>query len=208
LLEGFMSAEVPPSPQFGEPCPIKASPDTLALLAGRRSTSAALLQAPGPDAGEIDKLIRLSARVPDHGKLAPWRFVVLEGAAKARLVEALKPLADKEPNPEKAVAALAKLSVPPVSVLVAAKPPSPRMPAWEQELSAGAVCMTMLIAAEAMGYGANWITDWYSYQPEARALMGLEEGERVAGFIHLGTPAEPPLERDRPDLNTLVSRPA
>lgn len=202
-----MSAEVPSAPEFGQPCPITASPQTLALLAGRRSSSAALLQAPGPSAREIDDLIRLSARVPDHGKLAPWRFVVLQGAVKAKLVEALKPLAAAEPNPEKAVAALTKLSAPPVSVLVVAKAPSPKMEAWEQELSAGAVCTVMLIAAQAMGYGANWITDWYSYAPAATALLGLEEGERVAGFIHLGTPAEPPLERDRPDLGALVSRP-
>jgi nitroreductase len=202
-----MSNEVPSPPQFGEPCPITASPETLALLAGRRSSSAALLQAPGPSARELDDLIRLAARVPDHGKLAPWRFVILEGAAKARLVEALKPLAAAEPNPDKAVGALAKLSAPPVSVLVVAKAPSPKMEAWEQELSAGAACMTLLIAAQAMGYGANWITDWYSYAAEPKALLGLQPGERVAGFIHLGTPAEPPLERDRPDLGALVSRP-
>ncbi len=202
-----MSAAVPSSPEFGLSCPIVSSPQTLALLAGRRSSSAALLQAPGPSAHELDDLIRLSARVPDHGKLEPWRFVVLEGAAKSRIVEALKPLAAEESNPEKAAAALAKLSGPPVSVLVVAKAPSPKMPAWEQELSAGAVCTVMLIAAEAMGYGANWITDWYSYAPAATEVLGLEEGERVAGFIHLGTPAEPPLERERPDLGALVSRP-
>ena len=202
-----MSTEVPSPPQFGEPCPITASPETLALLAGRRSTSAVLLQAPGPSGRELDDLIRLSARVPDHGKLAPWRFVVLEDAAKARLADALKPLAAHEPNPDKAAAALAKLSVPPVSVLVVAKAPSPKKEAWEQELSAGAVCTVMLIAAAAMGYGANWITDWYSYAPAAKALLGLQDGEQVAGFIHLGTPAEPPLERDRPDLEPLISRP-
>lgn len=203
-----MSAEVPPPPEFGEPCPITPSPDTLRLLARRRSASAPLLQAPAPSAAELETLIRLAARVPDHGKLAPWRFVVLEGAAKARLVEGLKALAPEQPNPEKARAALAKLSNPPLSVLVVAKPPATKTPAWEQELSAGAVCTVMLIAAEAMGYGANWITDWYSYDPEALKLIGLQPGERVAGFIHLGTPAEPPLERERPDLAGLVSRPA
>jgi nitroreductase len=200
-----MTAKVPPAPEFGQPCPIKASSETLALLAGRRSSSAALLRAPAPNAAELDDLLRLAARAPDHGKLSPWRFVVIEGEAKAQLVEDLKDLAANEPNPDKAVGALAKLSAPPLTVMVVAKAPSPRMPAWEQELSAGAVCTLMLIAAEAMGYGANWITDWYGYAPEALVLLGLEEGERVAGFIHLGTPPEPPLERERPDLSALVT---
>jgi nitroreductase len=201
-----MTRDVPPAPEFGQPVPVQASPETLQLLAGRRSASAALLQGPGPSPAELDDLLRLGARVPDHGKLAPWRFVVLEGEAKASLVERLKDLAANEPNPEKAVAALAKLANPPVSILVVAKAPSPKMPEWEQVMSAGAVCTVLLIAAEAMGYGANWITDWYSYAPAATALLGLEPGERVAGFIHLGSLAEPPLERERPDMAALVTR--
>lgn len=202
-----MTNVVPPPPEFGQPTPITASPETLKLLARRRSSSAALLQAPGPSGAELDDLIRLAARVPDHGKLAPWRFVILEGAAKTGLVEGLQALAAGQPNPEKAVAALAKLANPPTTVLVVAKAPSPKMPAWEQELSAGAVCTVLLIAAEAMGYGANWITDWYSFDAQAQALLGLGEGEQVAGFIHIGTAPEAPLERERPDLAAIVSRP-
>lgn len=201
-----MSREVPSPPEFGQPAPIMASPETLKLLAGRRSASAALLVAPGPSAKELDDLLRLAARVPDHGKLTPWRFVILEGEAKAGLVEGLKDLAAGEPNPDKAVAALAKLANPPTTVLVVAKAPSPKMPAWEQELSAGAVCTILLIAAEAMGYGANWITDWYAYTPEAVKLAGLSEGERIAGFIHIGTAPEAPLERERPDMGEIVTR--
>lgn len=203
-----MTRDVPPPPEFGQPLPITPSPETLALLARRRSSSAALLQAPGPSGAELNDLLRLAARVPDHGKLAPWRFVILEGPAKARLVERLRGLASSQPNPDKAAGALAKLANPPTTVLVVAKAPSPKMPAWEQELSAGAVCTLLLIAAEAMGYGANWITDWYAFAPDALAALGLEDGEQVAGFIHIGTAPEPPLERERPDLSALVSRPS
>jgi nitroreductase len=196
----------PAAPSFGEPCPIMPSPQTLALLASRRSSSAQTLAAPGPNAEEIDALIRIAARAPDHGKLFPWRFVILEGAAKAALVEKLMPLAAKQPGAGKAAAVLAKLSTPPVTILViSTAKPGPK-PVWEQELSAGAVCTLMLVAAEAMGFGANWITDWYSYDPEALPLLGIGEGEKVAGFIHLGRACEAPLERVRPDLGSLVSQ--
>jgi len=197
---------VPPPPEFGEPCPPEASSATLALLARRRSSSAQTLRAPGPTAAELDDLIRLAARVPDHGKLNPWRFVVIEGRPKARLVERLAGLAASQDNPTKAKAALAKLSAPPTTVMVVFCPKAPVKPLWEQELSAGAVCMNLLIAAEAMGLGANWITDWYAYEAQARPWLGLKDGEQVAGFIHLGQPDEPPLERVRPDLALLTSR--
>lgn len=200
-----MAATVPPAPPFGAPCPIEPSPATLALLARRRSSSAATLAAPGPTESELRDLLRLATRVPDHGKLTPWRFVIWRGEAKARLVQSLHELAAQDVNPAKADAALAKLSAPPVSVLVISAPKPGKQPEWEQELSAGAVCTVLLIAAQALGYGANWITDWYSFDPRATALMGVGEGERVAGFIHIGTPPEPPLERVRPNLDELIT---
>jgi nitroreductase len=178
----------------------------LALLARRRSSSAQTLRAPGPTPAQLDDLLRLAARVPDHGKLNPWRFVVIEGASKAQLVERLTELAALQANPTKAVAALAKLSAPPTTVMVVFSPKPPVKPLWEQELSAGAVCMTLLIAAEAMGLGANWITDWYAYEEQVRPVLGLQAGEQVAGFIHLGQPEDAPLERVRPDLSELKSR--
>ena len=91
-------------------------------------------------------------------------------------------------------------------MVVATPVGSEKIPVWEQELSAGAVCMNLLHAADALGFGANWITDWYAYEPAGTALFGVKDGERIAGFIHLGTPAAAPLERDRPDLSALVSR--
>ena len=196
----------PPAPDFGEPCPIRPSAETLAFLATRRSASAMTLRAPGPDAGEIEAQQRLAARAPDHGKLAPWRFVVLEGDAKSRFVAALHRLVATQPSPEKAEAALAKIVIPPLSIAVVSSAKEAKIPLWEQELSAAACCMNLLIATQAMGFGANWITDWYAYDPEAAALLGVREGERVAGYVHIGTPAETPLERVRPNLSDIVER--
>jgi nitroreductase len=197
---------IPAAPAFGEPSPVVASEETLALLARRRSASAQTLAAPGPDDGQLADLLRLAARVPDHGKLAPWRFVVIEGEAKARFVAGLRLLAAKQEAPEKAEAILAKIAAPPLTVAVVSSPKDAKIPLWEQELSAGAVCMNLLIASQAMGFGANWITDWYAFDPEAQRLLGLRSGERVAGYVHIGTLAEVPLERVRPEMSEIVSR--
>jgi nitroreductase len=204
-MTDLLTSPLPAAPLFGEPCPIKPSGETLALLANRRSSSAQTLVAPGPTEAQIQDIICIGARAPDHGKLNPWRFVVLEGAPKAAFVERIRPLAAKQRAPDKAQAVLAKLANPPATVAVIFSPKGEAKPVWEQELSAGAVCTLMLVAAEAMGFGANWITDWYSYDPEALAILGLAPGEKVAGFIHLGTASEAPLERVRPDLGSLVS---
>ena len=201
-----MPQTVPEAPAFGAPVDIAhVSPGTLALLARRRSASAPTLTGPAPSAAELKQLLRLAARVPDHGKLFPWRFIILEGQAKADYAAAIEPLAADQPAPEKAAGVLAKLRNPPLTVTVVSRVVAGQIPDWEQQLSSGAVCMTLLIAAEAMGYAANWITDWYAYDARARALLGLEPHERVAGFIHLGTSPAPPLERVRPDVDMLTS---
>jgi nitroreductase len=202
-----LSTSLPPEPAFGAVLPVgPADPAVLDFLAMRRSTSAGTLGAPGPSAGQLRDLLRLAARVPDHGKLAPWRFVILEGADKAAFVAALEAIADGRPDREKLAGALFKIRAPPLTVAVISRVTPAKIPDWEQELSAGAVCMMLLIAAQAMGFGANWITDWYAYDAEAVALLGLADGERVAGYVHLGAPGEPPQERVRPDLEAITSR--
>ena len=198
-------SSLPPAPEFGALIELRATPQVLAFLAARRSTSAVTLTAPGPSSAEFDTLIRLATRVPDHGKLAPWRFIVLEGAGKAAFAARLEALATSRGD-QTAAAKLAKLKIPPLAVAVISAPRPAAIPAWEQQLSAGAVCTTLLYAALAMGYGGNWITDWYAYDEEARAILGLSEAERVAGFILIGTPREPPLERERPDATALITR--
>ena len=197
--------DAPPSPEFGTPLPVQAAPEVIDFLRRRRSTPAVTLAEPAPSPAEIDELIRLATRVPDHGKLAPWRFVVLEGADKAAFADRLDQLAQARGD-QTAAAKLAKLKTPPLAIAVIAAPRAGAIPEWEQLLSAGAVCTTLTYAALAMGYGANWITDWYAYNPEACAILGLQPAEKVAGFILLGTPREAPLERERPDAASLTSR--
>jgi nitroreductase len=195
---------VPTAPAFGEAAPIEASPETLAFLARRRSASAITLTAPAPTDEELATLLRLATRVPDHGKLSPWRFVVLKGEGKRRFIAGLEAIAAGRPDGERLTAKLGKIRAPPLTVAVVSRLVPAEIPEWEQRLSAGAVCMTLIIAAQAMGYGANWITDWYAYDAEALALLGLRDAERVAGFVHLGTATEPPLERVRPDMDAVV----
>jgi len=201
------SKALPPEPEFGDALPIGAGcQPVLDFLARRRSASAATLRTPAPSQAQLHDLLRLAARVPDHGKLSPWRFIVLEGEAKAAFVARLEAIAAARPDADKAAGALFKIRIPPLSVAVISRVSEGNIPAWEQQLSSGAVCMNLLIAAQAMGFGGNWITDWYAYDPTVDAVLGLAGGERVAGYVHLGTPAEAPLERVRPNLDAIVSR--
>lgn len=172
-------------------------------MAVRRSAPAQTLTTPGPSDTEIADILTLAARTPDHGKLFPWRFVVMGPDSRKVIAEALRPLAAHQPDPKKAAAVLGKLTHPPLSILVISTPVTDHaVPVWEQELSAGAVCMNLEHAADTFGYATSWITDWYSYHPDAASLFGVKSGERIAGFIHIGTRTEPPLERVRPDLTT------
>ncbi|WP_068876287.1 MULTISPECIES: nitroreductase [unclassified Phenylobacterium] len=200
-----MTSALPPAPAFGAALPFEAALDVLRFLALRRSTPAVTLAEPGPDAGQLADLLRIAARAPDHGKLAPWRFVILEGADKAAFAARLDALAQSRGDATLA-AKLAKLKIPPTAVAVISSPRPAAIPEWEQILSAGVVCANLLYAALAMGFGANWITDWYSYDAEATAVLGLGDGERVAGFMLIGTAREAPLERERPVLDPLVRR--
>ncbi len=200
----MVSRPLPDAPAFGAPIPVAPAPPVLDFLALRRSASAVTLEAPGPGADQIDMLLRLAARVPDHGKLAPWRFVLLRGEAKAAFAQRLEDLANSRGD-ARAAAKLAKLKLPPMGIAVISSPRDGEIPRWEQVLSAGAVCTTLLYAAQALGYGANWITDWYAYDTDAQAILGLSGEEKVAGFIFIGTPREPPQERERPALQALVS---
>ena len=127
-----MAGSVPPAPEFGETLPVEASPEVVAFLAKRRSASAMALAAPGPDADQLAEILRIAARVPDHGKLAPWRFVILRGEAKDVFAEKITQLADSQANPTKAKAALRKLTRPPVAVAVISRFIPGEIPEWEQ----------------------------------------------------------------------------
>ena len=188
------------------PLPVR-SDAMLTRLATRRSASAQLLTAPGPSEAEIEQILHLGARTPDHGKLFPWRFVVLGPQSRADLSEALAALAETQNRVDKDLAVLAKLANPPLTIMDVSTPiQGHKVPVWEQQLSAGAVCMNIEHAADALGYSASWITDWYSYDPAAVALFGVQDGETIAGFIHIGTLTEAPLERPRPVMAHKVER--
>ena len=185
------------------PVPSKAFLDRLAQ---RRSAPAQALTTPGPSEEELDRILTLGARTPDHGKLFPWRFVVLGPQSRAEIAARLAVLVELRGGPAKDQAVLAKLTAAPVTVLVVSTPVPHAKPVWEQQLSAGAVCMNLEHAAAGFGYSSSWITDWYSYDPQALPLFGVGEGETVAGFIHIGTLNEPALERPRPDMAAKVTR--
>lgn len=199
-----MTVSLPAAPEFGQPVDQPPRPEVLNFLATRRSASAVTLAEPAPSPEDLDKLLRLAMRAPDHGKLTPWRFIVLAGEGKKAFAAKLETMAF-ERGDARAAAKLAKLKTPPLGVAVVSRAAPGEIPEWEQVLSAGAVCANLLYGAQAMGYGANWITDWYAYDEEARAILGLAPHERVAGYIFMGTPKEPPLERERPDSAALIT---
>jgi nitroreductase len=185
-------------------------PDALDLLTTRRSFKAVELAGPAPSAAEIDTLLTIASRVPDHGKLAPWRFIVFEGEARALAGAAIAAaFAKKYPDakPEHVEAERARLTRAPLVIAVVSRAgPHVKIPEWEQVLSAGAAAMNLVLAAHALGYGASWITEWYAYDRNVLDALGLEPQERIAGFIHIGRPPGSPEDRPRPPLNEIASR--
>jgi nitroreductase len=185
------------------------SPETLDLLARRRSTSAKAMGAPGPNAEQLSQILAAAARVPDHGKLFPWRFIVFEGEALAEFGLVLEQaLVAKRADVGEGLRRFERnrfLRAPLVVAVVSSLKTEKPIPEWEQRLSAGAVCQNMLIAAAAIGFGANWITEWYAYDEIVDKALGLGEGERIAGYVYIGTGTEELAERDRPVMDDIVS---
>jgi nitroreductase len=181
------------------------------FLLTRRSAKPALLGEPGPSPEELNKILTAAARVPDHKKLAPWRFIVFEGEARAKFGEILAEACAAEEKPEPSPARLeterARLTRAPVVVAVISRAADrPGVPEWEQILSTGASCFNLCLAANALGYGTSWITEWYSYSPRVREALGLADNERIAGFIYIGTQREKQPDRERPALSEIISR--
>lgn len=179
-----------------------AAPQALELLLSRRSGSAKAMKGPGPSGDQIKSLIVAASRVPDHGKLTPWRFLILKGDARRQLGDVLvRALKSSEPDAGDERLAIEQgrfLRAPVVIAVVSRVREAIPIPEWEQILSSGAACQTLCIAAHAMGFVANWITEWPAYHPIVREALGLHAGERIAGFIYLGHPAEPLVDRPRP----------
>ena len=183
---------------------------TLELLNRRASVPSRQLGEPGPDAAEIDRLLRAAIRVPDHGKLVPWRVVLIRGETRQRLGAALAALhLRNEPDAPPSVIDKDRdrYNFAPLIVAVVARieHDHPKIPAQEQLLSAGCVAYNLLLGAQALGFGAQWLTGWAAYDRQAAALLGLGDGESVIGFVHIGTARAPAPERTRPALETVVS---
>lgn len=178
-------------------------------LETRRSVPAFQMGEPGPSRDEILEMIRLASRVPDHGKLAPWRFIVYSGEERERLSAALAEVAMAR-NPAMAQDMIevekTRLTRAPVVVAVISRAaPHVKIPEWEQVMSAGAVCLNLFMAANALGYSANWLTEWFAFDETVHPLLGIAPGEKVAGFIHIGTAKISPGERPRPGLAEILA---
>lgn len=197
-------------PEFGAPmAPAHPSEEARRLLALRRSTPADLMTEPGPDAEALGAILEIAARVPDHRKICPFRFIVIRGEARARAGAILArrfAATTPEATPDRIDAERKRFLRAPVVILVAARiDPSHKTPEWEQVLTNGAVCFNLMLAASAYGFGANWITEWYAYDREAIMAFGLAPDEKAAGFVYIGSAVEPPRERQRPDMSKIVS---
>jgi len=185
-------------------------PDALDLLKTRRSVKPMDLAEPGPTVSELETILTVASRVPDHGKLTPWRFVLFEGDAR---LEAGKTIAaafqadHPEANGDQLEFERKRLARAPLVIAVVSRAaPHVKIPEWEQVLSAGAAAMNLVHAAYALGFAANWITEWYAYDRRVLDKLGVAPHERIAGFVHIGRPARPPNERDRPALANIVTR--
>ena len=179
-------------------------------LLTRRSVGIAFLREPGPTAAELEQILTIGTRVPDHGKITPWRLVVIEGEARRQVGEKLAEIAERN-NPGLDEASLEierqRFLPAPVTIGVISSPKEhPKVPEFEQLLSAGNVAFNLLHGAHALGFGASWVTRWYAFDAEAAAMLGARNGERFVGFVHIGTATTAIEDRPRPALDDVVSR--
>lgn len=184
--------------------------DALTLLTKRKSIRPMELTGPAPTAAEIDTLLTIASRVPDHGKLAPWRFIVFEGDARlaaGKTIAAVFSANRPDATPEQVEFESKRLARAPLVIAVVSRAaPHVKIPEWEQVMSAGAATTSLVMAAHALGYAASWLTEWYAYDRRVLDVLGLAADERIAGFVHIGRQAQPPEDRPRPRLADIVTR--
>lgn len=191
------------------PLPTDNKPVT-EFLENRRSNLAKAMGEPGPSEAQLADWLTIAARVPDHRKLTPWRFVIFQGQARADFGQHIAAAFMKN-NPDmpqdRAIFEGQRFLRAPLVVAVISSPKEclRGTPEWEQVLSSGAACYNLCLAAQASGFGAQWLTEWYAYDADVQSALGLEPAEKVAGFIYIGTPAEPPKERVRPEPASLTT---
>ena len=187
-----------------------AIPELRDYLLTRRSVGIAFLGEPGPTPDELEQILRIGTRVPDHGKITPWRLIIIEGEDRAKAGEKLARIMEQA-NPKLDASSLEaerKRFLPaPLTIGVISSPqPHPKVPQLEQLLSAGNVAFNLLHAAHALGFAASWVTRWYAFDAEAAAMLGARKDEQFVGFIHIGTPTASIEDRPRPDLESIVTR--
>ena len=184
--------------------------DALALLTTRRSVKPVELAGPAPSAADLETILTVASRVPDHGKLTPWRFIVFEGDARLAAGEKIAAVFrtdHPEAKPEHIEMERTRLARAALVIAVVSRAaPHVKIPEWEQVLSAGAAAMNVVHSAHALGYAANWMTEWYAYDRRVLDALGLAPHERIVGFIHVGRPTRPPEDRPRPPLGDIVTR--
>lgn len=182
--------------------------DIYEFLKTRRSSKITALTEPGPSPAQLQDILTIGTRVPDHGKYHPWYLVVLEGDARAEAGKLLRAAYEAE-NPDAAPAKLdleaGRFLRAPVVIMVVSRIREGKNAQWEQILSAGAVCYNLSLAANALGFGANWLTEWYAYSPVFKESMGIAPDENIAGFVYIGTAIEKNEERERPDISKIVT---
>lgn len=201
---------LPAAPELLDPLPApKADRALLEMLALRRSVKAAHLAEPGPDTQTLTAILQIGARVPDHGKLGPWRFIILAGEDRRAYGDLVADiLRQRTPNMDAQqleMEADRYARAPVVVAIVSTAAPHAKIPEWEQVLSVGAVCHNIMLAARGFGFGSVWLSEWACYDKDALALLGLSEGEKLAGFIYIGTATQAPVERPRPNALTRIS---
>ena len=182
--------------------------DVVDYLQTRRSLSVKYMDDIAPSDAEIETLLKTAARVPDHGKLFPWHFVVFKGDARREAGDILRAAylaEDADASEAKLDLEAERFMRAPLVVMVVSRMRRGKHPLWEQFLSAGALCQNMLIAANALGYGANWLTEWYCYNPIFREKIGLDARDNIAGFVYIGKPTAQPEGRDRPNMAHIVT---
>ncbi len=182
--------------------------DILQTLLTRRSTAIKNLVEPGPSPEQIQKILSAATRVPDHNKLSPWWFILFDGDARRKFGEVLSKAylsEDKEAAPAKLVLEAERFLRAPLVIAVISRIKEGKAPQWEQMLSAGAACYNLCLAANALGFGSNWVSEWTAYNEDVRAALKLDERDNIAGFIYIGTQNEKSEERERPELSTIIN---
>ena len=182
----------------------------LALLKTRKSGSAKAMGEPGPTSEQLSEILSVAVRVPDHGKLTPWRFIVFEGDARLKAGDTIAAVfRDKRPDatPDQVEHERRRLARAPLVIAVVSRAgPHVKIPEWEQVLSAGAAATSLVFAAHALGFAASWLTEWYSYDRRVLDALGVAPEEKIAGFVHIGRQAKPIEDRPRPPLDQIVTR--